>query len=60
MGDRKRKLDVAGGDYYQQPATTSNPHTGRPYSRKYYDILAKRKGMFLDHVILVLKFSLRT
>lgn len=44
MGDRKRKLDVDSGDYYQQPATQTNPHTGRPYSRKYYDILSKRKG----------------
>ena len=41
MSDRKRKLDVY---VDEEPATTTNPYTGRPYSRKYYEILQKRKG----------------
>lgn len=32
-----------------------NPHTGQPYSRRYYDILAKRRGLpvyeFLDELL---------
>ena len=42
MGDRKRKLDVMSED--AQPVLQVNPHTGRPYSKKYFEILAKRKG----------------
>jgi len=44
MTDRKRKLDVVSGEIAQQPLFQVSPHTGRPYSKKYYDILAKRKG----------------
>ena len=45
MSDRKRKLDIfsdTAPPVSVQP--TTNPHTGRPYSNRYYDILAKRKG----------------
>ena len=45
MADRKRKLDVFQTEPpAQNGVATANPYTGRPYSQKYYDILAKRKG----------------
>lgn len=50
MTDRKRKLDIyeaaPAGVTVVPPASqpTVNPYTGRQYSQKYYDILAKRKG----------------
>ena len=48
MADRKRKLDVFQSEPPgQNGASTVNPYTGRPYSQKYYDILAKRKGEFV-------------
>ena len=52
MTERKRKLEV----YESNPTNgvastvpsfgsgTVNLYTGRPYSQRYYDILAKRKG----------------
>ncbi len=45
--ERKRKLEVfePQGAAVGLPAQPSiNPYTGRPYSNRYYDILAKRKG----------------
>lgn len=44
--DRKRKLDVAGLSSEENGAQFGgvNPYTGRQYSSKYYQILAKRKG----------------
>ena len=57
--ERKRKLEVyeappapaaANGGGYQQTAAppaggdTINPYTGRPYSQRYYQILAGRQG----------------
>ena len=46
MADRKRKLDVFSGDgsSQQNGSALVSPLTGRPYSQKYHDILAKRKG----------------
>ena len=46
MSDRKRKLDVFTGDASatQNGSALVNPLTGRPYSQRYHDILAKRKG----------------
>ena len=46
MADRKRKLDVFSGDgnSQQNGSALISPLTGRPYSQKYHDILAKRKG----------------
>lgn len=48
MSDRKRKLDVLSAE--EEPKMQINPHTGRPYSKKYYDILAKRKGGDRSHL----------
>ena len=46
MADRKRKLDVfsSDGNSQQNGSALVSPLTGRPYSQKYHDILAKRKG----------------
>ena len=55
MDNRKRKIDLLGvGAEEAQPGVIVSPpasqqsalnlYTGRPYSQKYYDILAKRKG----------------
>lgn len=46
MADRKRKLDVFAGDAAaaQNGSALVSPLTGRPYSQRYHDILAKRKG----------------
>ena len=46
MSDRKRKLDVFTGDASatQNGSALVSPLTGRPYSQRYHDILAKRKG----------------
>jgi pre-mRNA-splicing factor ATP-dependent RNA helicase DHX15/PRP43 len=41
MSDRKRKLDLAGAT----GQSSINPHTGRAYSQRYKDILAKRLGL---------------
>lgn len=46
--ERKRKLDVfetAAGNGTVAAQPSINPYTGRPYSTKYHDILAKRKGL---------------
>jgi len=48
-GTRKRKLDVdapaAGYNSKGGPEVPLiNPHTSRPYSQRYYDILSKRQG----------------
>ncbi|KAK9866336.1 hypothetical protein WJX84_010224 [Apatococcus fuscideae] len=51
MTERKRKLDVFDdkptGFSSQPPPLRAgvNPFTGRPYSARYFDILAKRKGL---------------
>ncbi len=52
MTERKRKLEVYEGNPTNGVASavpsfgngTVNLYTGRPYSQRYYDILAKRKG----------------
>lgn len=46
MSDRKRKLDVFGGDASatQNGSALVSPLTGRLYSQRYHDILSKRKG----------------
>lgn len=46
--DRKRRLDVEepGVPVGRQQAGL-NPYTGRQYSQRYYDILAKRQGVML-------------
>ena len=55
MTDRKRKLDIyetaPAGVTVMPPASqpTVNPYTGRGYSQKYFDILAKRKGKAFIH-----------
>lgn len=55
--DRKRKLDVnpvdvnALGGALAQPNKGLNPYTGRPYSNRYYDILQKRTGEPMLHMI---------
>ena len=54
MTERKRKLEVyesnpSNGVASAVPSSgngTVNLYTGRPYSQRYYDILAKRKGEF--------------
>jgi hypothetical protein len=53
MGDRKRKIDI--GDLAPKSkfsegmsaasASGINPLNGRPFSQRYYDILAKRKTL---------------
>ena len=67
-GSRKQRIDLSdlkpsgsstsngggnGGD------TSVNPYTGRKYSSRYYDILAKRKGLpvyeFLDELLTKVK-----
>eukprot|EP00163_Fabomonas_tropica_P011289 TRINITY_DN2192_c0_g3_i1.p1 TRINITY_DN2192_c0_g3~~TRINITY_DN2192_c0_g3_i1.p1 ORF type:complete len:441 (-),score=88.43 TRINITY_DN2192_c0_g3_i1:1012-2334(-) len=50
MSERKRKLDIStmsGGTAKKRDTgdATVNPWTNKPYSRKYYDILSKRKGL---------------
>lgn len=51
--ERKRKLEVDDGpskkvemsnDAYTDPTGGVNPYTGKPYSKRYYDILQKRTG----------------
>ena len=41
--ERKRKLDVGSTGGSGQPSI--NPHTGRPYSQRYFEILSKRVGL---------------
>mmetsp|Transcript_35068 Transcript_35068/g.99430 ORF Transcript_35068/g.99430 Transcript_35068/m.99430 type:complete len:701 (+) Transcript_35068:157-2259(+) len=44
--ERKRKLDISGGATTEASTQPSiNPFTLRPYSQRYYDILATRKGL---------------
>jgi pre-mRNA-splicing factor ATP-dependent RNA helicase DHX15/PRP43 len=47
--ERKRKLDVGGasgaGDEMHAQSKTTNPHTQKPYSQNYYNILDKRKKL---------------
>lgn len=48
--DRKRKLDLGKGEYETSKKSTAdnntiNPWTGKPYTPKYYEILAKRKNL---------------
>mmetsp|Transcript_20514 Transcript_20514/g.57184 ORF Transcript_20514/g.57184 Transcript_20514/m.57184 type:complete len:645 (+) Transcript_20514:63-1997(+) len=46
MSDRKRMLDIGEETPLGRPARpTINPYTGRPYTQRYYDILAKREGL---------------
>lgn len=54
MGDRKRKIDLGDmatskfsdtGGSAVAVAAGVNPMTGRPFSQRYYDILAKRKTL---------------
>lgn len=54
--ERKRKLEVYesntgapnGGVPAGQPEEqTINPYTGRPYTKRYFDILAGRKGKYI-------------
>lgn len=53
MADRKRKLEVDDSPAAKKqemlpqddPTGGINPYTGKPYSLKYYEILAKRKGV---------------
>lgn len=49
--DRKRKLQIFedgsaqnNGAVPEDGDQTVNPYTGRPYTKRYYDILAGRKG----------------
>lgn len=45
MSDRKRKLDLAdepGPSGYGAAGGGINPFTGRPYTQRYFDIMAKR------------------
>ena len=64
MTERKRKLDVFDdkptGFSSQPPPLRAgvNPFTGRPYSARYFDILAKRKGRFLRQTYSALSRSL--
>lgn len=52
MTDRKRRLDLGDADpaaakraaSVPPPEDGANPYTGRPYSPRYFEILAKRKG----------------
>eukprot|EP00878_Enallax_costatus_P033335 GHUV01036753.1.p1 GENE.GHUV01036753.1~~GHUV01036753.1.p1 ORF type:complete len:149 (+),score=10.59 GHUV01036753.1:109-555(+) len=57
--ERKRKLEVDDGpskkletavDGYNDPngGVILNPYTGKPYSKRYYDILQKRRGELLS------------
>lgn len=55
--ERKRKLEVDDGpskkqetalmDGYVDPTGGINPYTGKAYSKRYYDILQKRRGKLL-------------
>ncbi len=49
MADRKRKLDIDEEPGRPGPGPAEgggvNYFTGRPYSQRYYDILAKRHGL---------------
>lgn len=56
MADRKRKLDLENDDGPSKRSMVHgldvdgngiNPYTGRQYSQRYYEILAKRKGKAL-------------
>jgi pre-mRNA-splicing factor ATP-dependent RNA helicase DHX15/PRP43 len=43
--ERKRRLDVEDKDSGEGNKIATNPYTGRPYSKRYYEILEKRKGL---------------
>jgi len=50
--ERKRKIEILEDGLAQKSGAspedgdqTVNPYTGRPYTKRYYDILAGRKGM---------------
>jgi hypothetical protein len=56
--ERKRKLEIFEDGSAQNNGAgpedgneTLNPYTGRPYTKRYYDILAGRKGM--DYILLL-------
>lgn len=44
---RTLELDTESAPPAGRPRLAVNPYTGRPYSQKYYDILAKREGAWL-------------
>lgn len=62
---RKQRIDLAdlrpgvGGNGGIAPVGGINPHTNRPYSSKYHDILAKRRNLpvyeFLDDLLAKVK-----
>ena len=56
--ERKRKLEIyeegapgtapnGAAPAGQPEEQTINPYTGRPYTKRYYDILAGRKGNYM-------------